>query len=48
METRTIYDKPQCEVLELEEQSVLCSSATEVDSATISNPWSSLSDEEEW
>ena len=46
METRTIYDRPQCEVMELEEQSVLCSSATEVDS-TISNPWGDLT-EEEW
>ena len=46
METRTIYDKPQCEVMELEEKSVLCSSATEVDS-TISNPWGDLT-EEEW
>lgn len=46
METRTIYDKPLCEVLEFEKQSVLCSSATEVDS-TISNPWGDLT-EEEW
>ena len=46
METRTIYDRPQCEVMELEEQSVLCSSATEVDS-TSSNPWGDLT-EEEW
>ena len=46
METRTIYDRPQCEVMELEEHSVLCSSATEVDS-TISNPWGDLT-EEEW
>ena len=46
METRTIYDKPLCEVLEFEEQAVLCSSATEVDS-TISNPWGDLT-EEEW
>ena len=46
METRTIYDRPQCEVMELEEQSVLCSSATDVD-ITISNPWGDLT-EEEW
>lgn len=44
METRTIYDKPQCEVMELVEQSVLCSSATELG---ISDPWSGLI-EEEW
>ena len=46
MGTRTIYDKPQCEVMELVEQSVLCSSATDVNSS-ISNPWDGLS-EEEW
>ena len=46
METRTIYDKPQCEVMELVEQSVLCSSATEL-GGLISDPWGGLS-EEEW
>ena len=46
MGTRTIYDKPQCEVMELVEQSVLCSSATEL-GGLISDPWGSLS-EEEW
>ena len=45
METRTIYDKPQCEVMELVEQSVLCSSATEMN---INDPWSGLGGEEEW
>lgn len=44
METRTIYDKPQCEVMELVEQSVLCSSATEMN---INDPWGGLT-EEEW
>ena len=46
METRTIYDKPLCEVLEFEEQSVLCSSATDVN-GSISDPWDGLT-EEEW
>ena len=46
MEAKKYYDRPQCEVRELVEQSVLCSSATEVDS-TISNPWGDLT-EEEW
>ena len=46
MEAKKYYDRPQCEVMEFEEQSVLCSSATEVDS-TISNPWGDLT-EEEW
>ena len=46
METRTIYDKPQCEVLELVEQSVLCSSA--VDGMSFGDPWSGLGGEEEW
>ena len=45
METRTIYDKPQCEVMELVEQSVLCSSATEMN---INDPWGSLGEEEVW
>ena len=44
METRTIYDKPQCEVMELVEQSVLCSSATEMN---INDPWGGLT-EQEW
>ena len=44
MGTRTIYDKPQCEVMELEEQSVLCSSATEMN---INDPWGGLT-EQEW
>lgn len=42
METRTIYDKPQCEVMELVEQSVLCSSATEMN---INDPWGGLTEE---
>ena len=42
METRTIYDKPQCEVMELVEQSVLCSSATEMN---IKDPWGGLTEE---
>ena len=46
METRTIYDRPQCEVMELVEQSVLCSSATDVN-GSISDPWDGLT-EEEW
>lgn len=46
METRTIYDKPQCEVMELVEQSVLCSSA--VDGMSFGDPWSGLGGEEEW
>ena len=46
MGTKTIYDKPQCEVMELVEQSVLCSSATEL-GGLISDPWGGLS-EEEW
>ena len=44
METRTIYDKPLCEVLEFEEQSVLCSSATEVD-RTKTNTWGDITEE---
>ena len=46
MGTRTIYDKPQCEVMELVEQSVLCSSA--VDGMSFGDPWSGLGGEEEW
>ena len=46
MEAKKYYDRPQCEVMELVEQSVLCSSATDVNSS-ISNPWDGLS-EEEW
>ena len=42
MKTRTIYDKPQCEVMELVEQSVLCSSATEMN---INDPWGGLTEE---
>ena len=42
METRTIYDKPQCEVMGLVEQSVLCSSATEMN---INDPWGGLTEE---
>lgn len=42
METRIIYDKPQCEVMELVEQSVLCSSATEMN---INDPWGGLTEE---
>ena len=42
METRTIYDKPQCEVMELVEQSVLCSSATEMN---INDPWGGFTEE---
>ena len=47
MKTRTIYDKPQCEVLEFMEQSVLCSSATGL-GGSISDPWSGLGEEEKW
>lgn len=43
---KTNYDKPLCEVLELVEQSVLCSSA--VDGMSFSDPWSGLGSEEEW
>ena len=46
MEAKKYYDRPQCEVMELVEQSVLCSSATEMNS-TINDPWGGLT-EEEW
>lgn len=46
MRFKTNYDKPQCEVLKLEEQSVLCSSA--VESMEINDPWVVLGPEEEW
>ena len=44
MEANKYYDRPQCEVMELVEQSVLCSSATEMN---INDPWGGLT-EEEW
>ena len=46
MEVKKNYGKPQCEVMELVEQSVLCSSATDVN-GSISDPWDGLT-EEEW
>ena len=46
MEANKYYDRPQCEVMELVEQSVLCSSATDVN-GSISDPWDGLT-EEEW
>lgn len=45
MEVKKNYGKPQCEVMELVEQSVLCSSATEMN---INDPWDGLGEEEEW
>ena len=44
MEVKKNYGKLQCEVMELVEQSVLCSSATEMN---INDPWGGLT-EEEW
>ena len=46
MEAKKYYDRPQCEVMELVEQAVLCSSATDVN-GSISDPWDGLT-EEEW
>ena len=46
MEAKKYYDRPQCEVMELVEQSVLCSSGTGVN-GSISDPWDGLT-EEEW
>lgn len=46
MEAKKYYDRPQCEVMELVEQSVLCSSTTDVN-GSISDPWDGLT-EEEW
>ena len=46
MEVKKNYGKPQCEVMELVEQSVLCSSTTDVN-GSISDPWDGLT-EEEW
>ena len=45
MEVKKNYGKPQCEVMEFVEQSVLCSSATEMN---INDPWGSLGEEEKW
>ena len=47
MEAKKYYDRPQCEVMELVEQSVLCSSATGL-GGSISDPWSGLGEEEKW
>ena len=46
MEAKKYYDRPQCEVMELVEQSVLCSSDTDVN-GSISDPRDGLT-EEEW
>lgn len=42
----TNYDKPLCEVIDLDELSVLCSS--EADGIIVGDPWSGFGGEEEW